>query len=243
MKNLLIYINPARRFRDEYQILVKIQIDNSLSLGWEPEDILLVTNFDYEYNGVKAMVIDDSNFCDFDKRLSKINAIVTLFEKGVIEKKQLYWYHDLDAYQLEVITEAELGLENMDAGFITVGWSKSWNTGSFFFKEKARDIFRKIKNNIYKYKIIEEHALKLLTDSCEVPENRYKVLNVTYNIIMYRVPSNYAKATKPLKVLHFHAIRKKRIPVLDIFLRGKNEMGIFLMPERLIKIFNAYGIK
>ena len=50
MKQLLIYIGPTDKFDDEHEVLTKIQIDNSLDLGWKKEDILLVTNFPYEYN-------------------------------------------------------------------------------------------------------------------------------------------------------------------------------------------------
>lgn len=54
MKNLLIYIHPDRKFvgesfSSETDVLPKIQIENSLKLGWKKEDILLVTNFPYEY--------------------------------------------------------------------------------------------------------------------------------------------------------------------------------------------------
>jgi hypothetical protein len=52
MKNLLIYISPEHKFLPEYDKLVRIQIDNSLELGWKKEDIMLVTNFIFEYNGV-----------------------------------------------------------------------------------------------------------------------------------------------------------------------------------------------
>ena len=55
MKNLLIFISPAGGFPKEHEELTKMQIDNSLELGWKPEDILLVTNFDYEYRGIKAV--------------------------------------------------------------------------------------------------------------------------------------------------------------------------------------------
>ena len=53
MKNLLDYISPDKdltktKLDGEADLLAKVQIDNSLSLGWKRKDILLVTNFDYE---------------------------------------------------------------------------------------------------------------------------------------------------------------------------------------------------
>ena len=37
MKNLLIYVNPRKDFGEEEKIAIKIQIDNSLDLGWKKE--------------------------------------------------------------------------------------------------------------------------------------------------------------------------------------------------------------
>ena len=42
MKNLLIYTGPNKKFDAETVKFAKIQIDNSLDLGWKRENILLV---------------------------------------------------------------------------------------------------------------------------------------------------------------------------------------------------------
>ncbi len=39
MKNLLIYVNP-QGFDLESEKLAKIQIENSLEIGWKPNDII-----------------------------------------------------------------------------------------------------------------------------------------------------------------------------------------------------------
>ena len=57
MKCLLIYISPSNGFDKEHEELTKIQIDNSLDLGWKPGEIILVTNFPWEYRGIKATVL------------------------------------------------------------------------------------------------------------------------------------------------------------------------------------------
>lgn len=79
MKNLLIYISPKKDFGDEEKIAIKIQIDNSLDLGWKKEEIMLVTNFPYEHDSVKALQVSDDNYCPFFPQASKINVIVDLF--------------------------------------------------------------------------------------------------------------------------------------------------------------------
>ena len=153
MKNLLIYVNPSKSFldyhwRDENKLLAKIQIDNSLALGWKKEDIILVTNFNYEYRGVKSMVVNDDLFCKVSYTATKIKVILHLFDKDIIGD-DLYWFHDFDAFQLEKITEEELCLENAvfaltDYGKTTINEfrDRRWSTGSIFFKKDAERIFR-----------------------------------------------------------------------------------------------------
>src|SRR5947207_2889604 len=112
MKNLLIYINSIdKKLSSEHEVLTKIQVDNRLELVWTLKDILLVTNFDYEYRGVKSIIVDD--YAVFDQnRSTKIPAINQLFRDGIIEDGEIYWFHDHDAFQLvpfEVSLEKEAG--------------------------------------------------------------------------------------------------------------------------------------
>jgi hypothetical protein len=63
---------------------------------------------------------------------------------------------------------------------------------------------------------------------------------------MRNIGQNYEIATKPIKVLHFHPhYRDTKLPAstLNMFMYGKNELKMPLMPERLIKIFHHHGIK
>jgi|SRR3989344_9405506 len=254
MKNLLIYINPSRTFFGKEKsksrdctTLVKIQIDNSFDLGWKKEDILLVTNFDYEYNGVKSLVVDDNNFCPFDPLSTKTVTVSYLLSKGYLKNQELYWAHDFDAYQDNVITETELELSATDIGFTDYGWRPKWCLGSYFFKESSKDIFELIKNTAYKHKITDERALALLTsENTNNLNERIERLNITYNFGMRNVGFNYKIATKPLKVLHFHPhyTYKDNLPdtPLNCFMYGKNELNMPLMSERLIKIFHHHGI-
>jgi len=246
MKNLLIYVNPSRRFQGENDILIKIQIDNSLRLGWKKEDILLITNFEYEYSGVKAQTVDDKNFCNFDNRVSKISVILEAIDKGIIEDNQLYWFHDLDAFQLVWFPEEEIEMFGADLALTDRGWSNKWSTGSLFFTKKARDLFEKIRDKAYEHKINEEPALQILTDGDEIPKERYKKVNIRYNLSFIRLEKCYQRAIKPLRVVHFHPIEVTHhvhFNRLDIFMYGKNPMGVVLLSDGLIELFNKYGIK
>ena len=116
MKNILIYINPEEKFDKECEILVKIQIDNSLELGWKKEDIVLTTNFNYEYNGIKSLIIDGKYFYKPYPISNKITGVVGLFEMDIIKEGELYWSHDFDAFQLEPIIESEIEIGESEIG-------------------------------------------------------------------------------------------------------------------------------
>ena len=105
MKNLMLFISPLKDFLPEHKTATKIQIDNSLSLGWKKENLILATNFPYQYHGVKSLLVSDDNYSDFCPTVSLINVIVELFDRNLIKEGEIYWYHDHDAYQLHEITE------------------------------------------------------------------------------------------------------------------------------------------
>lgn len=251
---------------EEPATLVKIQIDNSLDLGWEKEDIILATNFPFKYNGVKSIVVSDQNNWLQDKRQNKHTAILELFTRGVINKLnpgELYWFHDLDAYQSETITEFELGMEDADMALCDYGWREKWSTGSIFFTPGARNIFKGLLQTMSFFKSTDEITLMMLmnkltkeeTDelkqrynpdiSMETPrirdiDKRIKKINTSYNFVPYfNVKYCYNIAIKPIKVVHFHPSR----PRLEFFMYGKNDINTVFMPDRLINIFHHHGIK
>lgn len=245
MKNLLIYTNPEKEFSEENKTLVKIHIDNSLALGWNRSDILLYTNFPYEHNGVSAQIVDDSLHVSWDKTSNKILVIRYLLRKRLLEK-DLYWYHDFDAYQNEVITEEELEMDGYDFGVTGYGYKDQANGGSFFFRENTLDIFdlwceRTLA--ICRTRADEKSLTDMMRDGTLT---RYKELNLTYNFGQRAPQLCPDKATRPLKVLHFHPYYKfypRSHWNIDVFMHGRNPEHVPLMSDRLIEIFKSYGIK
>lgn len=235
----MIYVNPVKGFTGDAGDLVKVQIDNSLRLGWKKEDILLVTNFDFKHNGVKAVLIEDNVFCPFRPLSTKTVTVAYLLDKDMIEKDIVYWVHDLDAYQL---AELNVDLEMKDVGFTDYGWAKKWSLGSYFFKESSKDMFQWIKDTIYEYKAEDERALVRLTKkNFNNINDRYKKLNITYNLGMRWVEENYKRADKPLKVVHFHPYARGNN--MRVFMHGENNLHIPLISKELSEIFKKYGIK
>jgi len=262
MKNLLIYISPTGSFDNDRAdlasndagLLAKVQIENSLELGWKKKDLMLVTNFPYEYNGVKATVLAGVDFFERKPQASKINAIIKLFELGMIEKDQLYWFHDFDAFQLEPLNEEEIELPVDTIALTDYGGGKyfggehRWSTGIIFFRSGAKDIFEQMKEIYYDKRIDEEEALHLLTFKDPNIKTRVKKVNNSYNFIGYNLGSVYRRSIQPLKVVHFHPLTgKKRLGGVGVesalrFFKGENPLNTPLLTPRLEKIFKYHKV-
>ena len=268
----MIYVNPSKHFGKEEKISVEIQIENSLDLGWKAADIILATNFPYEYLGVKSILVSDDNYCAYHPPVSKLNAIIDLFKQKLIEREEIYWYHGFAEYQLNTITESELELDRADMFLSDFGRRPRWSNGSIFFKDAANDIFNWIRDIVYKYQTEEEAALGLLTgqDSrvdidqveaiwvkgytandlpgIENINERVRRANITYNFHSGNIRSNYPAALKPIRVARFHFMDRvnplgPKPNEIDFFLYGKNKLGVQIVPDRLVKIFGRHGIK
>ena len=262
MKKILSYINPARSFKDgwggETEKLIKVQIENSLNFGWDRKDIMLVTNFPYNYLGVKSFIVGDGDFCYVSPTATKINVILDLIRRKKIRNDEFYWHHDNDAFELEKITEdevrAELGNEDLaltDYGVTTINPRRNlrWSTGTLFFKRSSEDIFKLIQKEVYKYEANEEICLLALLRSGRRPEIRLRIkkINITYNFATRKrnVYETWKMTRKPLKVLHFHPSDKrpvwKKYDNMDVVL-GKNKMNKVLLNKSLRRLFEKHKV-
>ena len=227
MKNLLIHVSPTGEFcNDEHKMAAKIQIENSLRLGWKPEDIILATNFPYEFSGVKSILIDNV-YCKQHWPATKINAIVELFNKGLIGD-ETYWYHDFDCFQLN-----EMDDPDVEFGVTNYGRMPRLCSASIFFKKSARDIFERIKAEVERTGCGEESRMTHLAEI----EPRITKLNNTYAFQKWNAWHSYCRSVKPIGAAHFHLTPDK----YDFFVRGNNRVGLKIIPEKLIEIFHKYG--
>jgi len=208
MKNLMTHTNPSREF-GEYKRLIEAQIDNSLHMGWDKKDIIIATNFPYEYAGIKSVVVPDSCFFERRPKASKLLVIDYMFDHEMIDDK--CWFHDLDAFQLQPFAEGEPDLEGKDMGFATYNsdtYLTRWNAGSFFFEPSAKDMIKWIVRAMHKWDCAEEVAVcRLTANNTHNINDRYKMLNCTYNLCKKTHPTKvpidmYDLADKPIKVIH-----------------------------------------
>jgi hypothetical protein len=216
MKNLLIYTSPDKKFNDENDIYVRIQIDNGLNY-WQASDIMLVTNFPFEYNGVKAIVIP------YDKSVlrNKYESIIYLLANGIIN--ELTWFHDTEAWQLAPL---DLKLDN-ELGLTDYGWSQRWNCGSMFINKSTLDIFTWLQDSIKQEYTDDETALMRLTrTNYNNINSRIQRLNITYNLGKRHVRENLNIADMPIRVAHFHPYRENLLKKFRS-----------ILPENLKKLF------
>ena len=236
MKQIMAYIGDG--FNKEHEMAAKIQIDNSLALGWKPKDIMLVTNFDYEYNGVKAIIVDIAP-CKYHFPMAKIDVINRLFRRDLIEDG-LYWYHDFDAFELNKIDEQEV-IEEMgdsDLGVSNYGQCSRLCSASMFFDSGAEDIFDWLKEECDKYKINEEFGFMRIINKHNL-KKRIKRINTSYAFHRFNIVKTYKTSLKPIRVAHFHLTPDK----YDFYVRGNNKLNMPLVPERLINIFHKHGFR
>lgn len=240
MKQVLCYVSPEKEFNDEHKMLAKIQIDNSLSLGWKPEDMILAMNFDYEYNEVKAIIVPDSLWFEPSWTAIKIMVLHHLMEKGLIT--ELTWYHDFDCYQLNPFTYIEEDMQGAFLGLTNYGRMPRLCSASMFLNPDAGEFLSTLRQYIIDNNYNEEFAImkvcKYHEASWTPPKSEgVRKLDITYALHRHNFNHVYPRAKKPIQAAHFHATPDK----YDIFVRGINKANTVVIPERLISIFHQHG--
>ena len=98
------------------------QIDWSLSLGWKKDDIIIGTNFSFEYNGVKNHNLTD--ICTYSGFNNFWYGALELIKNGVLTED--FWLHDQDSGQLEILVPIFLvlwmscGIKVLNNGIVLV---------------------------------------------------------------------------------------------------------------------------
>jgi hypothetical protein len=148
MKNVFLYLNP-KGISENADKLVKVQIENILLLGWDPKDIIFITNFPYEFMGVKATEVPSDYFFSDDPASTKCYTLSKMFEKNqVFNDEELYWVHDIDHFQQLPFDEEEIVREMGESDFALCNYGRrvKLNCGSIFFRKSAADIYAKIRD-------------------------------------------------------------------------------------------------
>jgi hypothetical protein len=229
MKNVMIYNivdNKRRHSNDELFKLLKMQIDNSLHYGWNINDIIIGSNFEFEYKGVKAYPLSD--ICTFNIFNNKWYGMLELMRNGVLMDD--FWFHDQDNWQ---INQFEFPIFNGEIAAATYVRTPEWNTGSMFVKKSSMYILEYIvesmKLNVLDY-FGDEHWIAFLRHNTEI--SKYlDTINTEYCVGYTFLDDRLNVSNKPVKIIAFNPFSKSHDAFSD-----KNLIPSSL--ENILKIYN-----
>jgi len=228
MKNFIVANrndNSKRYKKEKIEVLINAQIDNSIELGWNPENIILIANFDYDFMGVKAIKVDLNKFCWTG---SKIFALKWYFENY---KDDMVWAHDLDCWQ-NVWFQPPLFEGDIGAVYYN---NPKYNGGSIFWRNTSKDIIDEIVS-----RLSEENAPKEEPTLNKVfKDKKYKKriieLNRTYNVGCSGYLPRFEKSIKPIHVCHFHPYNGIAWEIHALDRAGTGDISVTLRLERLLR--------
>jgi len=229
MKNFMVanLSGKGRYNKQRLKKIVKAQIANSLDLGWSIDDIILLTNFDFEYRGVVGQKIPLNEFCWTG---SKMFGIKYLFDHKLTD--DVVWSRDLDLWQNVHFDCPEF----KDVGACYYSRPK-FNGGSIFWKPSAIDIINRVIERLTNEQAKkEEPILNEIFKSGEFSD-RITVLNYTYNVGCSGYYERYTRSIKPVKACHFHPYNRIAWETHCLDRNGLGEKGI---SDRLEKIIREY---
>jgi len=247
VKNVIIYIKveeASYKTHDKIVNYLQAQIDNSLEFGWNPSDLIIITNFEFEYKNVKN--IFPTNLCDYNIWANKFYISKELLEKYF---KDDIWLHDYDVWQIDNFQFPKFN--GMFAGCLYDDSHPNWNGGSFFFTKNSLPLL----TYIQEYYELNRHIISKMDDGRgpkwfsdelvvselrRIPEitNLFYTLSPQYNLGMTLFNTRYKCATKPIKMIHVKLFDNKEY---SKFIENSKELN--LIPIGLQKIIETYSKK
>ena len=206
MKNVIIYNqiktqhHGASRWNNEELFkYLRAQIDNSLRLGWDVKDIILGTNFDFEYNGVKSHYL--SEICKWSGFNNFWYVALELVKKGIIN--DCFWLHDHDSWQISPMIFPNFNGDVAGAEYIG---TNQWNCGSIYFNSDCLDTLEYIVEalDINKNSNVssDEVIIGFLRFNSPI-QNKMISINQKWNVGLTHGELRYKAAEKPVIVLSF----------------------------------------
>jgi hypothetical protein len=238
MKNVIIFQDWIRENtyghdwkQDELFAYFKAQVDNSLRLGWKPEDIIIGTNLDFSYKEVTIIPLLD--ICQYNKYFNKQYGIAELLRNNIITEP--FWFHDFDDWQLTPFTFPKF---NSSIGVCKYIDDSQWNTGSIFVKPESKYVWELIvefmKQNDSHPDLLQtgdENIFNYIYKQYPEIQSEFTKLNNTYNVGVTQFDMRYQTAEKPIKIGAFKPgsegynkfIHKQLIPgeLAEIFSKHK----------------------
>lgn len=237
MKNVIIYNQLDTNYRgalrhnnDELENYLKAQIDNSLRYGWCVDDIIIGTNFDFEYKGIKNHHLH--NICDWSGFNNFWYGALELVKRGVIDSN--FWLHDHDSWQINTL---EFPKFNGDVAGVEYGGTNEWNCGSIYFNDNSENTLQYIVDTLEENKNVNVSSDEVIIASLRRHspiKNLFVSINSRWNIGLTHYHHRLKNAIPPYQVFSF----KPHLPQFRETLSSKNLL--FLIDDVFDKIIKTH---
>jgi len=216
----------SRYFHEKMEIMLKAQIDNLLEVGWKTDDIILLTNFDFEFMNIKAEIIKLNNFCLSG---SKMWGIQFLFDNGRVN--EVIHVSDLDCWQ-----NAWFDCPIFDGDIGACEYSNpKFNGGSIFWKPGAKDIVDEVIRVLTEAQAKSEEPTLNKIFRSDKYKDRVSVLNSTYNVGCSGFFERLTRSEKPIKICHFQPQNTVAWEIHGLNRDGIGEIAATVRLERLLR--------
>lgn len=227
MKNVMaVNVQPNAKCGSDYLLkLIEVQIINSLALGWSAEDIIVVSNQEFSICGIRPISLELNQSC---LRGSKLFALAELYRAKLLSPDEVYWIHDLDAWQNHWFDAPEF----RDIGLAEYSRPK-FNGGSVFYRMAAADIINDAVQDLEQSGAMREEPTLNRLLRTERYRDRVTTLDHTFNVGCSGFVERYQRSQKPVLVSHLHP--RNRI-AWDTHVNDRNDLGVSSMAPRLVSL-------
>lgn len=206
------------------------QIENSLEVGWKKEDIILVSNYVFDIEGISNVHTELNGSCLTG---SKLYGVKHVFDNN-LDNGEIIWAHDLDVWQNTTLDLPQIS----DMALSTYSSPKKLNGGSQFWTNKAKDILDVILSEIKEGDKREEPAINKVLHSGKY-EGRYTILNTTYNVGCSGYVPRMLSAEKPIRCVHMNPFNRIS---WETHALDRDGCGLVSVSERLEKLLRRHFI-
>ena len=227
--NLMVWFSPDKSF-GENEGLARAQIDLANALRWRTNKVILITNFEWEYGGIRTTVLDNLDF-PRNYRACKLKAFIAMRDAGMLEKGHIYWFHDFDVYQCRNFAPPKIRCFGATR---FARHSNLWSTGSIFFTHEISDMLDIwLAKTDAKAEWCEERALNYLSFADSIIDD----IGLTYNYRCKQWNEQWPVIEKPICALH-----GRIAPAHMDFWTGNNPAGENFLWRGTEEIFRKNGL-
>ena len=218
---------PSARYSPEkMDTILKAQIENALDVGWSPENIIFLSNFDFEFMDVKAEVIPMNTACLSG---SKMFALDWLFNNERVG--DTIFSLDIDCWQNVWFDRPEFTTDVACGQYS----NNKFNGGSIFWEPSSRDIVSEVVRRLVEgEEPKEEPTLNKVFKSDEY-KSRVTTLDHSYNVGCSGFIPRFERSLKPIRVCHFHPPNNVAWEIHALDRTGIGQIPITIRLERLLR--------